>query len=846
MIIKIMLTFCAFCLQFQLAYSQTYGLKFKGHEANLDERTELDLTPDKYITFKNDFEISFDFSLDTRNSTPLFGYILRIVNQENINIDLLTTPDPKLNLDLVIGKTNSILQVPSPDFSKKSWVNIRIKFLLSEDRLIFYMPDTFYVKRSIGFKKTDSFKFLFGANSYKQFQTTDVPPMSIKDVKIFEQGKLEYYWPLDETENTIAVDVLKKKEAFVKNPLWLKNLYDFWKIDSQIDVDGPLLVTADIETDRIFFIGLNELIIYSADQNMLKKIKYSNKQQFLTPFYSAIFNSIDKKIYCYLPGNCQVYSLNVETGEWSESGSLLISESNFRHHNKYFDPSNNSILIFGGYGFHQYKNEIRRINLSEHNCTDLQTDSSVFTPRYLGGLGYLKDTIYIFGGYGSMSGNQLVNPHSYFDLIGYSIKQGRLFKKFEVPRIVDDMVVANTMWIDETNRDYYFLFFEKTKFDGYLQLAKGNLSSPKIELLGDKLPFQFIDVQSSANLFYFPRKKKFFAFTSYLTNANITQSKICSISYPPNAFYTEKEKRKISNILFLWFFVVSITISLTMLYFLKVRKKKKFSEIGELIGDDSFQKLQKDSSIDANADENRYQIIFFGGFQVFDREYTDITGKFSPLMKELFLLIMLYSFKNNKGISSSSLTEILWFDKPEKSARNNRAVNIAKLRSLLHEIGSCDLTNRNSYWKLVFENSEIKSDYAEFLLLTASKNRISKEKIDKLLQITQKGEFLRNTNYQWLDEFKSSVADAIIDTLGAYAQAKDIKQNPEYFIILADSIFKFDPIDEEAMILKCKSQNFLGKHSLAKQTYDRFVKDYHDLYGQSYNSSFLEVMNEEN
>ena len=52
-----------------------------------------------------------------------------------------------------------------------------------------------------------------------------------------------------------------------------------------------------------------------------------------------------------------------------------------------------------------------------------------------------------------------------------------------------------------------------------------------------------------------------------------------------------------------------------------------------------------------------YPIVFFGGFQIFDKKGNDITGKFSPLIKELFLILWLYTHKNNKGISSQKLKE---------------------------------------------------------------------------------------------------------------------------------------------------------------------------------------------
>ena len=54
--------------------------------------------------------------------------------------------------------------------------------------MILYTPDSMYVQEEIGFKKKDAFKIIFGTNEFKQFKTTDVPSMCIKDVKISEWG----------------------------------------------------------------------------------------------------------------------------------------------------------------------------------------------------------------------------------------------------------------------------------------------------------------------------------------------------------------------------------------------------------------------------------------------------------------------------------------------------------------------------------------------------------------------------------------------------------------------------------------------------------------------------------
>lgn len=68
------------------------------------------------------------------------------------------------------------------------------------------------------------------------------------------------------------------------------------------------------------------------------------------------------------------------------------------------------------------------------------------------------------------------------------------------------------------------------------------------------------------------------------------------------------------------------------------------------------------------------------GFQVINRDLKDITGKFTPIMRQLLSVIILYSNQNNKGISNIKLKELLWYDKSEESFSNNRSVNIRKIR----------------------------------------------------------------------------------------------------------------------------------------------------------------------
>jgi hypothetical protein len=99
-----------------------------------------------------------------------------------------------------------------------------------------------------------------------------------------------------------------------------------------------------------------------------------------------------------------------------------------------------------------------------------------------------------------------------------------------------------------------------------------------------------------------------------------------------------------------------------------------------------------------------------------------------------------------------------------------------------------------------------------------------------------------NSSYEWLDDFKADVSDKIVDTLVAFAEKFDVKTDAEFIIRLADCIFNFDRSNEEAMILKCKAEYCLGKHSLAKLTYEKFIKEYQLLYNEEYKRSFNELV----
>lgn len=302
-----------------------------------------------------------------------------------------------------------------------------------------------------------------------------------------------------------------------------------------------------------------------------------------------------------------------------------------------------------------------------------------------------------------------------------------------------------------------------------------------------------------------------------------------TIAFPPQR-YVPLVAEPVKKRTFPWLYILGAVVLVASAYLFYYRKTK-----GQVLSKRPFRRqFHRKNKVNS--------IVLFGGFQVFDKNGKDITALFSPLQKKLFLLIMLHSLRNNKGISSNTMYETFWFDKPLESARNNRAVNIAKLKSVLENVESSSISKETGYWIFDFDPSRLNIDYFEYMQIVNSEKDPDREDIAELLSIIENRPFLVNTNADWLDPFKSEVSNEIIDTLLKYIESSS--DDPEFLLHLANCIFIHDPVSEEALKLKCRLLIKQGKHSLAKKAYSGFVNEYRQLYDEDYSLSFSEILGE--
>jgi two-component SAPR family response regulator len=527
----------------------------------------------------------------------------------------------------------------------------------------------------------------------------------------------------------------------------------------------------------------------------------------------------------------------------------------FWHANKFISSIDTALYIIGGYGQLRYKNTVQRYRFSDQKWETINTKGDFFMPRYLAALGAnaAGDTAFIIGGYGSKSGDQTINPKNNYELLAFSIRD-RSFKhiyNFSPPK--NEFCFANSLIIDSATNNFYGLIYPIDRFNSSLQLIKGSLSSPEYELMGDSIPYSFHDIESFSDLFYCPFSQKLVAVTILSLKNEPSTIKIYTIDFPPNNLIVNQPDaihRKTYN----WLFALLALLCLPLTVYYLIRKRKKntlhpetatLQEVNR--NDTSTEYIQNTVPISTTGlyekEAVTSSVFLFGHFEVIDKDGNDITRLFSPLLKEMFLMILLYTLKDGKGIFSEQLYQTLWEDKPTKDARNNFSVNIVKLKSILEKVGETTISKESGKWRFEILNESIKIDHQRFLELSKDKQAIiSKTYINELVSIISKGAFLREVQYSWIDDFKATISDFVITTILTYTANENLQKESDFMLRLANCIFYFDQLNEEALSLKCRCLALQGRQAIAKDTYLNFCKEYKKNYGEDYEKSYNSII----
>ena len=811
------------------------GLYFASHETIQDRRTSLNLTPSGPRAFPDGF--SLEMEANFRNGDGFYGYVFRIIGNGDTNIDLVSNlASPSANFWLVVKDKVlfSLKWEDIPEGSFDRWIKINLTVDTRDGSLTLWFNGKTLKTRSLDIKELNRFEMSFGACRNPAFLNTNVAPMSLRNIRIRNTKQwVVNEWKLSKHRQNRVFDEIDQSEASVENPVWNIDNHLKWRKVVSLKTDTLLGITADEEGGRLFLADTRALYILSTRTFAVDTLPYAGGRPYVTPDKQMLYNRYTQELWSYHPSGSPMSIFRFDTNRWSLNPSKS-EETDLWHHNRFISPTDSSLVILFGYGHYTYKSLMHRFD--RHTNRWNQTDyAHQIPPRYLSSTGLLnRREALIFGGYGSKTGRQELSPEFYYDLYSFDLEKNSFKKIWTLEPPSTPFVPCASLIVDRPNSRFFTLLYNSGSFATTLRLAQFGLEKNDYLLFNDSIPYRFLDTQSWCSLYLDSIASRLIAVTEY--NSEVT---LYTMAYPPlmpeEVYQSIRPVRKGTCLLLIG---LSAVVLLWLVWRLRNRKKRaKWKPYANSLEPKIY------AGIEPFARQRESAIYFMGGFQVFDRNGRNITPGFSPTLQQLFLYILLHTDSQAEGVSSLKLDEALWSNKIGDSARNNRNVNIKKLRTLLDELDEVSIRNEKSFWKADIGPS-LFCDYLHILsLLKRSKNEsLTKHEIMELLSLLLPGTFLPDIATEWIEPFKVRFTEEIVSGLSHLAHNRHVKDDPGIRYHLAGTILQFDHLNDEALAIKCAILYNRGNKAAAKNLYDSFVAGYRQKLGIEYSEPFEQVI----
>lgn len=795
-----------------------------------------------------------------------YGYLVRLINNQQQNIDLIYNHQEQ-QFTVVSGNTFTPLRFRLDSIALfHNWNTCTLTFSGNTLSLSINGKPCGSARMNIS---DPCFRIVFGACRLPHFKTNDVPPMTIKDISIALARQLQHFWPLNELSGNTAQDSLSNMTATVTNSVWAKPLHQHWQLRQTLRVTGNGSYAFDPAEEAIHIIGQDTVYRFLVRDHSLARFPVV-PPAYLSPGYQAAFSPVNNTLYSVHVDQKELAAWFPDKRQWSKPFDSAEITSYWQT-GKFIRQADNSLYIIGGYGQLTYKKNIQRFSFATGVWGDVKVLGEALRPRYLAAVGATSagDTAYILGGYGSDNGEQMLNPKYYYDLLRYDVANNRVDKVYNFGEPDDAFVFASSMVVNTTEGSFYALAFPNDRYQSRLQLVKGSLTRPEFTNLADTIPYAFLDNRSGADLYYCARTQQLLAVTQIMDKDQHTDIRIYSLAFPAELVSAMADTGRRPDLRWWWAGGILLAMCLGVLVLYRKRRPKVVSQSATEPSDaasgqaDVNVSLKNETNtgntvaetaekpemqpalpaIDALQSATTDKAIFrlFGEFQVLDKNGNVMTHLFSPLLKEMFLLITIHTLWSGKGVSTGKLYEILWADKSDRDARNNRSVNMVKLKSIFEKIGNIAVVKEENQWRINYDPESVEVDLGVFMTLI-NQPVIQPAELQTLIGIIREGGFLFRTDFFWLEDIKSNLTSRALDVLQGQLEQLITTVTPELIIETANAILILDPLHEAALQAKCTAMIRQGRPSLAKAAYEKFCKDYSHMYGEKFPVSFQDII----
>lgn len=795
-----------------------YGLRFRGAASPIDERTSYDVFAHSCPSFKDYFDLEFNMAL---YSTESVGYVLRVKGADEGQIfnlffdfrgdDILF----RLNQE---GKCVLIaLPVSKAEAMKSHWFKVKIAFNLKQDEITLKIHDQEKVCKGVLLSDEFSPKIVFGKSDH----IIDVPEIAVD--KLVVNAEHTYTFPLDEADGE---SVCNQEGGFASAS------------------EAGSCYNAD--RNEIYYFNRDSLFVYNMETGSTSAKAFAERCPVKLFLAGSFFDSGSERLYAYEvytengDSEPMIASLDLHTLGWRvESYSRLSMQ--LHHHCSYYDAVRKRYTIFGGFGNMYYSNKFYMFNAEEERWNTLGSLSGDFLcPRYFSSAGYLDSnhSVYIFGGMGNESGDQVIGRRYFHDFYKVDLQEMRVQKLWDISEGQPNMVPAQDMVI-LNDSCFYVLRYPESVSNSFLHLYRFSVEDGSCHILGDSIPIYSDKITTNARLYYNERQSRLFVTVQETSDDVSSKFSVYSLLFPPVSLEKYTANNGGGNASHVWLVLVAAVVAVAGGSVWIVYKRHRNSgkgEDGKAVRQDKEQlpeasdvKVEK-MAVDTGTVNSMY---LFGDFSVFDRNGRNISYMFSLRIKQIFCLILRYS--DADGISSKQLSDLIWPDKPKDKVKNSRGVAINHLRKILKELDGIELVYEKGCFRFTL-SSDFYCDYLRFMAIVAE-NRIE-ECRQEFLYIVGRGKFVGFMDGPLFDGFKQDV-ECLLEVL-VLQLMKEAFEAQDYAetVSLAEAEFNIDPVNETALSCCLKSLFILKHENAAIGTYQKFVAEYKKYTGEDYPHPF--------
>lgn len=834
-----------------------YGLSLKSHSVPGIERTTLYLDDNQPFSIKNDFIISFQMYV--RANEHDFGTILHLHTNTNQFIRFSFVAGEERHFPALV-LNEGIININSP-IEREKWLDVSLHLRL-KDNVIEIDYDNKKISAMAPLQGVKSVTALFG--QMKEY-LSDVAPIDLRNVTITQDGKQIREWKLWKHNDTVCYDEIEGAVARAIHPVWLIDNHIEWKLVHQAKIPGKLDVAFNTREALFYLVRSQSIDVLDENGTLQKEIAIRGGYPAVEFPNHLLYDTLSNKLVSYYPKKGITSRFSFDTERWSNEIRNTEEASNYNHA-RTFNPADSSFYFFGGYGFYQYRNDLYRMKYSTNQIEQVEYERPLY-PRYSAAMAIVGDELYIFGGRGNKYGKQELSSHYYWGLCAINLKnkQSRIVWQKNQPQ-EEGTIMASTMYFEPSDSSFYAVSTNKGGVLWKISM-KDSVYSEVSKPIYNESTYQ----DSDFSLYTSPSHGKLFLVLDKILSNHTHELAIYSINMPLVNEVDIRQSTAGESINNRWYlYAIGILLLLVLAGFVLYRfkyngKNKKApptkkgtektvattgkvqsqSDVPESKTIPKKEWMQESETIFTETvnyyDRSRASISLLGCFNVRDKDGNDITSNFTPRLKHLLILLILYTEKNAQGILASKTTEILWPEKEETAARNNRNVNLRKLRVLLESIGDMEVMIENNFLRIKW-GTGVFCDYHTLITCTKQfEQEKSEELLNRILEILLYGPLLPNTILDWLDDFKDDYSSYSIDLLKNLLDIEISRNHQDMIIRLADIMFLHDPLNEEALAAKCSVLVTQGKKGIARNLYDRFCKEYHDSMGETYKVPFADL-----